>query len=58
MSFDDFQSELLSYEIMIENQAHLSSIEQPTFAMIAGRNSHEGGQWHNKSNYPPKSSPR
>ncbi|KAF5470848.1 hypothetical protein F2P56_011336, partial [Juglans regia] len=58
ISFDDFQSELLSYEIMIDNQAHVSSMEQLAFAMVAGKNPREGGQWHNKRNFPLKHSAR
>lgn len=33
MSFDDFQSELLSYELVIKSQ--IKATEQPTFAMLA-----------------------
>lgn len=57
MSLDDFQSELLSYEILLKNQTrHHRTMEQHNFAMVAAsKNQFKNGprKPKNNSNFPP-----
>ncbi|KAF5465069.1 hypothetical protein F2P56_015100 [Juglans regia] len=53
MSLDDFQLELLSYEILIENQNH-GAVEQQSFAMMAPSKGHfQNGLKKSRNNFPP-----